>query len=90
MNPPKDIVLGDRAIPFRAVKKIVNFSPESGAVLQRITWLNQGKLAYLYGNFVIPNLTLKVGDACRKIKLDEIKDVIPASIPSGPAAVCPD
>lgn len=90
ISPPPELKVGDRIVPFRAIKKIVNFVDESGARVQRVTWLNNNKLEHVYGTFTLPQLVLKVGDTCLTLEPDQIRDVIPRLSITDRVETCPN
>jgi hypothetical protein len=88
VDPPGEIVIDGKVIPFGVIRKIVNSSESGGQPIQRVTWLNTGKLEHVYGKIAPVTFTLKVGDACRRVTLDELSDLIPRSIPPSQPATC--
>ena len=90
VSPPSNLQVGNRLIPFRSIKKIVNFTSDSGETLQRVTVLNQGRLEHIYESFDLPRLVLKVGDTCITLDPAQIRDVVPALHAAAQPLSCPN
>ena len=90
VSPPSNLQVGNRLIPFRSIKKIVNFTSDSGETLQRVTVLNQGRLEHIYESFDLPHLVLKVGDTCITLDPAQIRDVVPALHAAAQPLSCPN
>jgi subtilisin family serine protease len=90
VSPPSNLQAGDRLIPFRSIKKIVNFTSDSGETLQRLTVLNQGRLEHIYEKVDLPRLVLKVGDTCITLDPAQIRDVVPALHAAAQPLSCPN
>jgi hypothetical protein len=92
INPPAEIVIGGRSINFADIRKIVSFSPEEGAVLQRVTLLNRDKLEHIYGSLTFPKIKFKEKGKqdCVELDLSSVRDIIPASVPTNVAETCPN
>lgn len=88
LSPPQEITLNGKTIPFRSIRKIVNFTDDNGQATQRITWLDNGKLEHEYGTSSFKGLTIKVGETCLDLTVDVIRDFIPASKPIGQPLPC--
>jgi subtilisin family serine protease len=90
VSPPVNLQVGNKLIPFKSIKKIVNFTSDSGETLQRLTVLNQGRLEHLYERFDLPRLVLKVGDTCLTLVPAKIRDVVPALHAAAQPPSCPN
>jgi subtilisin family serine protease len=91
IDPPKQLMVGERAINFADVRKIVRFSAETGAARYRVTLLNNGKLEHVYGTLSLPKIRFleKEKLQCIEVDLNSVRDIIPASIPPTEVGVCP-
>jgi subtilisin family serine protease len=92
INPPSQIVVGDRTIKFTDVRKIVNFSPESGATLQRVTVFANGRLEHVYGSLTLPKFKFreKEDGRCIEVDFNSVSDIIMATLPPAAAETCPE
>lgn len=92
ISPPAQVFIGDRAVKLADVRKIVSFSPEAGAMLQRVTVLNGGKLEHIYGTLALPKIKFKEKgkQQCIEVDFNSVRDIIPASVPPSSAETCPD